>query len=77
MSHIYKIETYCETSKKQLSDLIIKSGGQCISRGWAIITDHVFNESQTKQAFHLVGSITDNLTDDDIYSWENANKKAA
>lgn len=77
MNDIYKIETYCEKSKEQLADLIVKSGSQCIVRGWALITDHVFNESQTKKALHLVARITDNLTDDDLYSWSTASKKAA
>jgi len=77
MKNIYKIETYCEESKTQLAEFITQFGGQYIIRGLAIITDHVFNESQTKQAIHLVARITDNLTDDDLYSWEHAQKQAA
>jgi hypothetical protein len=77
MSNIYKIETYCESSNQQLADFIAKSGGKCIVRGWAVITDYVFNEAETKKAIHLVARITDSLTDDDHYSWSQLSKKAA
>ncbi len=69
MSNIYKIESYCENSVNQLADFIRKSGGNCIVRGWAVISDHIFNETQTGKVLHLVSHVTDLLTDDDLYSW--------
>ncbi len=69
MSNIYKIETYCEDSVNQLADFIRQSGGSCIVRGWAIISDHIFNEAQTDKVLHLISHVTDLLTDDDLYSW--------
>ncbi|MDV7105343.1 hypothetical protein R3X26_13105 [Vibrio sp. TH_r3] len=78
MNNIYKIEAYCEASIKQLADFIAKSGSKCVVRGWAVITDHVFTETETDQALHLVARISDNLTDDDLYYWSmNDNKQAA
>lgn len=77
MNSLYKIETFCESSVKQLADSITKSGGQCVIRGWAVISDHVFSESQSDTVFHLVARITDVLTDDDIYFWSNAGKRVA
>ena len=77
MNNIYKIEAYCEASIKQLADFIEKSGGRFVIRGWAVITDHVFTETETNQALHLVARISDHLTDDDLYYWSINNSKQA
>lgn len=77
MSKLYKIETYCENGVKQMADIIIQSGGKCVIRGWAVVTDHVFTQTQTNQVLSLVARITDELTDDDHYSWLEVNRQAA
>ena len=77
MSKLYKIESYSETCVKQIANLINKSGGQCVICGWAIITDHIFDEKQTQNTLGLVSRITDMLSDADIHSWSLVSKQAA
>ncbi|GLO60003.1 hypothetical protein MACH09_05110 [Vibrio sp. MACH09] len=71
MSNLYKIESYCETSVKRIEECIRNSGGQCVVRGWAIITNYVFDDQQSSQILHLISKITDELSDDDVNTWSN------
>lgn len=77
MNDIYKIETYCDTCVKQIAESIRAAGGQCIVRGWAIITNYNFNMQQTSQLLHFVSGITDDLSDDDKNIWSSRNSLAA
>ncbi len=77
MNNIYKIETYSEESVNQLESFIRECGGNCIVRGWAVISDYIFNDVQADEALHLVSRITDLLTDDDLYSWAVAYQQEA
>jgi len=72
MSNLYKIESYCETSVKRIEESIKSSGGQCVVRGWAIITNHIFDNNQSNQVMHLISRITDELSDDDINCWSES-----
>ncbi len=69
MSSLYKIETYCEEAVKQIADCIEKSGGKCVTLGWALITDHIFTVQQTDAIMHLVSRTTDQLSEGDLNSW--------
>ncbi|PWI35359.1 hypothetical protein DI392_03605 [Vibrio albus] len=77
MSNIYKIETFCESHVTRIADSINKSGGNCIIRGWAVLTDHVFNAQEAKTLFPMVSRTTDDLTEDDIYVWMKSARAAA
>ena len=71
MNNIYKIETFCESYVTRIAECILKAGGRCIIRGWAILTDHIFSLQETQKLFSLVSKTTDDLTDDDIRVWLN------
>ncbi|PJC86237.1 hypothetical protein CSW98_11770 [Vibrio sp. HA2012] len=77
MSNIYKIETFCESYVSRIADCITKAGGHCVIRGWAVLTDHVFDAQQTQKLFPMVSRTTDDLTDDDMYVWMNSDRAAA
>lgn len=72
MRNIYKIETYCDTSVKRIEEKIVNSGGQCVVRGWALITNHIFDAHQTSQVLHLISRITDEVSHDDLKSWSDS-----
>ena len=71
MNDIYKIETFCDAYVTRIAEYINKSGGRCIVRGWAILTDHIFSLQETQKLFFLVSKTTDDITDDDIRAWLN------
>lgn len=71
MSNLYKIESYCDTSVKRIEDCILNSGGQCVVRGWAIITNHIFDDQQSNHIIHLISRISDEVSDDDILAWSD------
>ncbi|PWI34870.1 hypothetical protein DI392_00895 [Vibrio albus] len=69
MPNVYKIETFSGENAERIADTIRQAGSHSIIRGWAILTDHVFNTTDTKKIFPLVSRTTDDLTEDDIYVW--------
>ena len=77
MSNIYKIETFCESYVTRIADCINKAGGHCVIRGWAVLTDYIFDAKETQALFSMVSRTTDELSEDDMYVWMNSERMAA
>jgi len=73
---VTKYIAWSDLGAKVISNLITGNGGCCVKRGWAVITDHVFNEVESDLAFPFVGkficSDDKRFSEDDWNQWNKA-----
>ncbi|EEY99549.1 hypothetical protein VOA_000898 [Vibrio sp. RC586] len=77
MDNLYKIESYSDEAVNTIASFIRSRGGHCYIAGFAVITNHPFQEREAWRLLPLVGKVTDSLTAWDISQFETTNVNIA